>query len=149
MQNDKTYSDIINALVRTRTEANLLLAEVETLERALYKIGEGDFDSTLKAAVRAKTAYALSQAIGQGDGVTLLKSLKEKINALVYLGLTIAFEPNLEIISRLHNWAKQNLGEGVALDLKIDKSILGGAIIEYKGKIGTFSLVNQVDKYFA
>lgn len=148
MQNDKIYSDIVSTLARSRTEANGLLEEIEELERSLYKIGDGDFNSTMEHKIRAKTAYAIDQSIGETDREVFLKDLKAKINSLTYLGLKIAFEPNLEIVGKLHTWVKQNLGEGVALDIVIDKSILGGAIIEYKGKIGNFSILKEVDHYF-
>ncbi len=148
MQNDKIYSEIVSSLARTRFEANMLLTEVEALERSLFKIGKGDFDSTLKSSIRATTAYAIATVIGSGDREEALKRLKAEINALTFLGLTIAFEPNLEIINRIYVWVKQNLGPGIALDISVDKTILGGAVIEYKGKIASFTLLTKVEQYF-
>jgi hypothetical protein len=148
MQNDKTCSEIVNSLARTRAEANLLVAEVETLERSLYKIGEADFDHTLETGVRAKTAYAIGQAVKGGNHSALLIELKAKINSLTYLGLRIAFEPNLEAVGKFYTWVRQNIGEGVALDIVIDKTVLGGAVIEYKGKIKNFSVLTLVNQYF-
>lgn len=148
MQNDKTCSEIVSALARTRTEANLLLEELDLLSRALYKTGTEDFESVLSRDIRAKTANAISMAVVGSDKEAFIKSLKAKIESLSYLGLTIAFEPSLEIIGRLNLWIQQNLGQGVALDITINKSILGGAIIEYKGKIKSFTILSDVDNYF-
>ena len=148
MQNDKIFSEILDSLVRTKEEANLFLSEVEALERSLYKIGEGDFNSTLQKDVRAKTAGVIVQLTGSGDRGLILKTLKAKINTLTYLNLTIAFEPTEDAIGRIHNWVKQNLGEGICLNLTIDKKILGGAVVEYKGKVASFTLLTKVDQYF-
>lgn len=126
----------------------MLLTEVEVLERSLFKIGEGDFESTLEKGVRAKTAYAMRQAIGQRKPEEALAKLKEKINSLTYLNLTVAFEPTLEAVNRFYIWAKQNAGEGVAIDLTVDKSILGGAIVEYKGRVSKTILKEKLDDYF-
>lgn len=143
-----SYTEIISALARTRSEANILLGELDVLLRSLYKTGQDNFDATLAGRVRARTANAISLAVVGANTEVVLKNLKNKIEALNYLGLTIAFDPNLETIGRLYLWVKQNLGDGVAIDLKIEKSILGGAIIEYKGKIRSFTILTAVDNYF-
>lgn len=148
VRNTDSYSQIIGSLVRTKFEANLLLAEIDTLERSLYKIGEGDYESALEKGVRAKTAYAVRAAVSSENKEEFLKNLRQRLNALTYLEVTIAFEPTLETVNRIYIWAKQNLGEGVALDITVNKSILGGAIIEYKGKVATNTLVAKVDEYF-
>jgi len=148
MQNDKIYSDIVTVLVRSKLEANILLSEIDELEKALFKIGEGDWDAVLEKAVRAKTALAIRQAIGETDRKTFLTKLRDQVNSLTYIGLTLAFEPTSEIVSRLSTWIKQNVGEAVALDIAIDKRILGGAIIDYKGKRGNFTLLTKVNAYF-
>lgn len=149
MQNETTFSNIISVLARSKTEAIYLMDEIDKLERSLYKIGEGDFKSTLEKEVRAKTAYVIEQAIGDGNHEVFLKSLREKVCGLTYLGLTIAFEPNLEIVGKIYTWVNQNVGEGISLDISINKSILGGAIIEYKGKIMNLTLLPKIDKYFS
>lgn len=148
MQNDKIYSEITHHLARSKTEANYLIEEIEKLETSLYKTGEGNFDSVMEDSIRAKTAYAITQSIGATDKKVFLKELKDKVKALTYLRLTVAFEPSIATIGRIYSWVNQNLGEGVAVDIAIDKNILGGANIEYKGKIGNFSLIDKVNKYF-
>ena len=148
MQNDKIYSEIINSFVRTKIEANMLLSELDLLRRSLFKIGEGDFNSTLEKNVRAKVANAITQIANDVNREQILKILSEKIKSLNYLSLTIAFEPNLETEGRIITWIRQNLGEGIAIDIKTDKSTLGGAVIEYKGKIGNFTILPKIDEYF-
>ncbi len=148
MQNDKTYSEIVNSLVKTKYDANLFLTEIDVLQRSLYKVGEEDFDHALEKSVRAKTSYAIQKASMGASKEEVLKFLKNKINSLVFLKLTIAFEPTAEVIGRIHTWARQNVGEGVAIDFSVDKSILGGATIEYKGKFKSNTLAEKAEQYF-
>jgi hypothetical protein len=149
MQNDKIYSDILNSLVRTKAEANILLDEIDRLAVSIFKTGDGDFASTLNRGIRAKTAYFIGQLDPSTDREEFLKTLRQKITEIDYLRLVIAFEPTLEIIDKVYTWVHQNIGSNISLDLTIDKTILGGAIIEYKGRIGNFALITDVKKYFS
>lgn len=148
MQNDKICSELVSHFARTKLEANLLLDEVEALQKSTFKVGEGDFDSTLEKNVRAKVATAITQAIGNGSREETLQLLKEKLENLIYLNLTIAFEPTMEVVGRINTWVKQNVGPEVAMDITTDARILGGAIIEYKGKIAKLTLASSLDQYF-
>lgn len=148
MQNDKNCSEIVSALVRTRTEANILLSELDLLTRSLYMVSEGNFTETMETGIRAKTALSISQIINEKNREQVLNDLKVAVNSLNYLGLTIAFEPNMEIIGKISTWVKQNVGTTVALDITINKSILGGATIEYNGKIFSSTVQSRVADYF-
>lgn len=148
MQSDKTCSDIVSALVTTRTEANVLLSEVDILLRSIYMVGDGNFKQTLENGVRSQTALTISKYIEEKKEEELLKGIKEKINSLDYVGLTIAFDPNLEVTRKIVGWVRQNIDKDLMLDININKSILGGAIIEYKGKVVSFTIKTKVDEYF-
>lgn len=148
MQNDKIYSDTVTSLVRTRFEANLLLSELDVLERALFKTGEGDFTSTISSKIRQITANALEKLLITEDKENMLKNLRQKVKLLKYVHLTLAVEPTGETINKIFVWIKQNVDSATAIDIEIDKSILGGAIIEYQGKIKSFTVKQKVDEYF-
>ena len=67
---------------------------------------------------------------GGGDE---LDKLKQAALAMPVVRLTLAFEPN-------RDWIVKAVGEAVVLDMAVDKSILGGAIVENAGKYGDYSL---------
>jgi F0F1-type ATP synthase delta subunit len=149
MQNDKTYSDIISALVRTKSEANILLAELDVLTRSLYKTGPpDDFNSVMDTQIRTKTADFIRHALIKNTPEKIINDFREEISKLEYLSLTIAFDPNYEIVNHVASWVQRNIGEGIALDISVNKSILGGAVIEYKGRVFTDTLTDKIDKYF-
>ncbi len=144
-----SFSEIVSILVRTRTEANLLLSELDLLLRSLYKTGSEDFDHVIQNSIRAKVAYIIIQAIQNQPKEELLMELKKNVESLNYIKLTIAFEPTQQNLERISIWIKQNIGLGLAVDLSVDKSILGGAIVEYSGKIKDFTILPQVNQYFS
>lgn len=43
--------------------------------------------------------------------------------------LTLAFEPDFDFVRKLNEYFSQNMGHRVTLDLKVDKKIVGGAIV--------------------
>ncbi|HVZ11499.1 MAG TPA: F0F1 ATP synthase subunit delta [Patescibacteria group bacterium] len=61
------------------------------------------------------------------------------------LSLTIAFEPTDKTLENVSEWFLLNLKRQVLLDFKIDKNILGGAIIFSKGKYLDYSIRSRFD----
>jgi len=80
------------------------------------------------------------------DGPEGWGKLKERLESLPVFSLTIAFEPTEEFRGKLANWIKENVEKKAVLDLKIDKEILGGAIISWQGKYRNYSLSEKLKK---
>lgn len=125
-----------------------MLWEIGELEKAIFKTDPNIFNETLNSKVRATTADFISSEIAGKDKTEFFKGLKDQLNSLKYLELTIAFEPTLESLSRISDWARKNIAEGLCLDIKRDKRIIGGAIVSYNGRFKDYSLVHEVDGFF-
>ncbi|MEK7064365.1 MAG: F0F1 ATP synthase subunit delta [Patescibacteria group bacterium] len=69
-----------------------------------------------------------------------LDKLKQAALAMPVVRLTLAFEPPGNWILEIRNW----VGKAVVLDMAVDKSILGGAIVENRGKYGDYSLRKMI-----
>lgn len=127
----------------------MLLSEIDLLQKSLFKVSASEnFESTLKKDVRARVALAIEQSMKDTSPEVFLAGLRNAIGKLKYLNLTVAFEPNLDTVGRLYAWVKQNIGDGVVIDFTINKSILGGAIVEYKGKIKNLTILSKIEDYF-
>ncbi len=125
-----------------------MLTEIDELEKAVFKVDPNVFNETLNTRVRASTTNFISSEMVGKDKTEFFKSLKAELASLKYLELTIAFEPTLETLSKISDWARKNIAESLCLDIKRDKRIIGGAIITYNGRFKDYSLVNEVDSYF-
>ena len=73
-----------------------------------------------------------------------LDKLRQAVLDLPVVRLTLALEPAGNWILEIRNWVIKAVGKTVVLDMAVDKSILGGAIIENAGKYGDYSLRKMI-----
>ncbi|SRR5258708_1081082 len=133
MQNDQIYSEII-----TREDFQVLTNELDLLEKSAYKIGENGFEETLKSSVRESTAALITDK-------SMIKELRAKLNTIKFIELTLAFDPSSKLLNKISSLVKSSAGANIALDIKIDKGIIGGVVIAYNGKYGDFSLSGKLE----
>ena len=60
--------------------------------------------------------------------------LREEISKLPILTITLAISPTLELVKELNDWVIANVKGFAATDFVVDKSLIAGAIVEFKGK---------------
>jgi F0F1-type ATP synthase delta subunit len=148
-----TYSDILRD-IKTIDQARELGSEIDTLLNNLFKTKKGfeDILSLITAVGSQKIKDSLlNNKIDMSNQTAtkdFLESLKHEIQKLKEINLTLAFEPNQSTIDNLFTWISQNLGDGIVLQINVDKSILGGAIIEYKGKYEDLTLRKKLEEVF-
>ncbi len=146
MQNDKIYSDILRQ-IRTKSDADELLAELDGLSESIYKTDPAALEATLSTFRSSHAAFIRAALAGGIDKLTLIKELGAQVAALKPVSLALAFEPTEEFAERLHEWLIQNVGEGVVLDFEVKPEIIAGAIISYNGRYLDFSLSNFLKTY--
>jgi F0F1-type ATP synthase delta subunit len=136
--------------IRTKTELNNLLRELEILESSLYKTGDDDFDYTLLNSVNLKLSEAIRTQLQNDDNNTdpgarkaLLEAITNGVNNLKIIKMEIPVEPSQAMIKKIHKWITEKTGAGKIMDLTVDENILGGARITYEGKYADCTL-NQV-----
>lgn|GEM_PF-1830370 len=69
-----------------------------------------------------------------------LMRLKEYIHSLPNIEISLAFDPKKETIDRIADWFRENIKKEVFLDLKVDVTIMGGALIGSNGLFKDYSL---------
>lgn len=135
------YSSILNQ-IKTKDDADLLLGEIDILLRSLYDSGGGGFDSVMATKIRASISNQLSEIFSKNislDKKVFLEGLRDVLGRLEEVGVTLSFEPSRDTIERLANFVKKQIGESAVLNIGCDPSIIGGAVIIYKGKYKDFS----------
>lgn len=75
-----------------------------------------------------------------------LKNVQDTISNIPVMTLTIAFEPNQEILKSLSQWFLFNLNKQIVFDFQIDKKIIAGAAINYDGKFKDYSIKSTFDE---
>lgn len=76
----------------------------------------------------------------------VIDNLKKDLQGLTEVLITFAYQPSVQSLSLFKNLLSEKTGNNVVLDINTDSSILGGAIIEYKGKFGDYSLNNSFSR---
>lgn len=149
------YSDILSN-IKTTDQARELLSEIDILLDALFKTDTNAFEKALNS-ISILASQTLREAF-QKDNIsfedkTMIKEcligLKEEMQKLKTLKLSLAFEVSEGSIDNLFAWVVKNIGEGCILDIKEDKKILGGTIIEFEGKYKDLSLKKTLEETFA
>lgn len=75
-----------------------------------------------------------------------LEELRKEIGSLPEINLQIAFDPSEEVIWGISRWFEEKLQRKFILNFEIKPRIIGGAIVEYKGKVLDFSLRKEIKK---
>jgi len=135
--------------VCTKEDADLLESELDTILSNLFKKNIGQ---VLKKEIRLKTLEELKKNFADFSNTekveVALNKVKDEIRKLKVLSLSIGFEPAEQTLETIFEWVKKNMGEGIVLDIKIDKGILGGAVIAYEGKYRDESVKKMLDDSF-
>lgn len=144
---NKTAREILS-LVRTKEDLNMLESEIETLLTALFK---KNVKKSAKESVRSDIYKILENHFAKvkWDPEALRKiliNLQDEISQFKTISLTIAFEPSAKFMEELSNWVKTNIGEKVFIDLSIDRSVIAGLVVAYKGIYKDYSARKVLNK---
>jgi F0F1-type ATP synthase delta subunit len=143
MQNDQIFSEI-DALVLTKEDFNQLMNEIDLLESSLYELKEGNFDEVMAGKVRKVSASAIGHFIEGKDRAQALKQIKEHVMAIQFLEITLTFEPTKKLLEKILSWVENSSQRRLAIDIKVDANIIGGAKVSYQGKYFDGSLSTKL-----
>lgn len=147
------YKSLIE-LTQTTEDIVSLNEEIDLLLQSLYHVEIYQFEEVLTKFVRIRVAAELRKLLQniketEKDKIkALLSNMYRAICSLPILRLTLAFEPSEYIINNFSHWARLNLEPGILLDLSLDRSLCGGAVIAYQGKLYDFSLRKKLKEIF-
>ncbi|HWA51565.1 MAG TPA: F0F1 ATP synthase subunit delta [Patescibacteria group bacterium] len=132
MQNDQIYSEIIN-FVSTRDDVLNIENDLDLLEKSIYEEKE-NFDFVLKNKIKKTFADTISKLTEGQNKEEVIKKIKEFLEKIEFLEITIPKEPSEILIEKITNWLQKNTDHKIALDIKVDPKIIAGATFSYKGK---------------
>lgn len=152
--NTLMYPDIVDS-VKTIQEINELVLEIDGLLENLFKSDKHSFEKAL-VGINFDTAEKIKQIFLQKkldlkdkEGVkNFLETLKDELNKLKVIKVTLACEWTIKTVNRICNWIKENLGKGYVLDINRDETVLGGAIIVFNGKYKDITLKKRLTETF-
>lgn len=144
----------ILTLVRTKDEANEFQKQLDNLLNVLFS--DAPFETILREYISYEKQEKLLTILSNEHVNTqqpnaiqnCLQEIKKNIAQLPVLTLTIAFSPKQQLLEMLATWFLVHTKKPVLLDIVVNKNLIGGAIIEYKGIFKDYSLKKILqDKY--
>jgi F0F1-type ATP synthase delta subunit len=147
------YEGLIE-LTQTTEDLVKLDEEIDLLLQGIYHVSEDALEDILGKMVRIRVAMEMRKLIKQNNSSkkeevkALFSSMYRTVCALPILQLTLAFEPSEAVIGNISRWARKNLVPGILLDLTLDRSVLGGAMISYHGKFYDLTLKKKLQEIF-
>lgn len=110
--------------IKTLDDRELILSEIESFKRK---------DTS---AVRKEHLDVLSKLN--------LDNLTKKLREVEVIRVILAIEPTLGILEIIDNFLKANLKQKVIIDFDVNKEIIGGMQLVYKGKYCDLSVLHRI-----
>lgn len=128
-----TLEDCINLLFTTQDKPEDILARNMSFElkeklMALLRV----------SAVNINNPEAVKEFI---------KHIKEASDTLPVVTIKVAFEPKEAMVAEISHWFMLNCKKDVLLTFEVDKDLVGGAVIAYKGMYKDYSIKRKLSDY--
>jgi len=142
-------------LMTTRTEANEITKQLETLTESLYEV-KSSVEKNMDKILTQEVKEALKQVCRENEVdfknvlafQKFLENLKLTVAALPAARLTFAFEPKASTIKKIGLWMENNLKEKILVETEVNPAIVGGLLIEFNGNYKDYSLREKLSSYF-
>ncbi len=142
------YEAIINLLV-TKDDVDRLLACIDEFEQELNKKGN-NFESLTRKVIPPTWQEAFhttcqTDKIDTSSPVKVaefFKDLKDAIEKIPIMTVTLAIEPDISVTANLARWLK-SLPHKYVVTFKKDEAIVSGAIVAVNGYYKDYSARNQ------
>ena len=141
------------SLIKTKDNLNMVLSDIESFSKDIFKEGSTDRTELLKAydilfsSLLTEVLDCDINKISNDDLLENLNELRAELSQLETLSLTIAFTPSQNFIDSLYSWIVENLGSKVIIDFKNSQKVIGGALISYQGKYKDYSVDKKLGEY--
>lgn len=129
------------SLLHTKKEADQFLTQVDILSELLFT-NKAPLTETVTQLFSSDIAVYLKEmwknAAIDGENILQLQNylteLKESIKNTPVLNITIAFKPKQRTTQRIFDWVQSKIKQPILLNIKVEREIIGGAVIEFHGK---------------
>lgn len=150
MKNEDVYSEIFEHF-STKKDLSEFLSQLNSLERQFFnnKVSVSDkleeiFSHELESSLRSATEKKKVNIEDSSEFRDFIKELTEYTQKMPVVTLRLAFEPTQKQLLEIEKWFESEIDKHVVFDVVFDESVIGGAVIEYKGKHYDFSVRKKI-----
>ena len=150
----KSLKERVQDYIYTKEDLNLFIQDTEKISDLVFKnpklpLREKIEKSKEKISNKFYDFFLELSQDNHSDKEKILKELeetKEELLKLPVLKIQLAFSPTPSFIKEISDWLKRNLKKKVLLDVEVNPVIVGGAILEYRGRYLDLSLKKEIEK---
>jgi F0F1-type ATP synthase delta subunit len=148
-----TPADIL-VLIRIKDEANEFQKQLDNLLNVLFT--DTPFETLLREHISYEKQEKLLTLFSKehintkqlAEVQACIQEIKKNIAKIPVLTLAIAFPPQQKLLEIIATWFMVNTKKPVLLDIAVNKSLIGGAVIEYKGLFKDYSLKRILEEKY-
>lgn len=123
--------------MHTKVQQEKILSEIDILLDSIYT--KDGLDKALSEKIRHSTAELVKETIKE-DPATKLEEIKEELLNTPVIEVVLAYEPDEAFIEKMYEILAAKTGQAAILDIKQDKTIIGGAQIIKDGYYHDYTL---------
>lgn len=136
---NKDAREAIFELLYTKKQANTFMQQIDAVIASLYRQGRNlnKIQSIFPLEVSEVIIDAMRKekiSINENEACkAFFESLREQVQALNVVDLTIAIDPTLGQVQKIARWIRNNVQETVLLHITVNPQIIGGVQIGLNG----------------
>ena len=151
-QRSVAFSPFVNNIYDT---SGLLrfLDEITLIQRSLFRDKGGPISLKARDFTASSILYTFEEVEKAGlepetdqKQMQFLKELVAFIKKIPVVKISIAFEPTNTFLMKLNSQISATIGKRIILDVVINQYLIGGAVIEYNGKAGKYTLDGPLEE---
>ena len=131
-----------------------VIDQLEAVAKELYHNQEGTITQKLKGKLLASIEAIFSwleqnkiEPNGDGEQKAFIEDIINFLKKVPQVKTTLAFEPDDLFTAKLNEQISVMVGQKVILDILVNHHIVGGIVLEYKGKYRDYSVEPRVNDY--
>jgi hypothetical protein len=150
----------IKDVIATAFERDLLTQFLDQFDQIIFnsqfivknfiaeKLSNDNFIAEKLQSPMAEFVCSYLTQSGEGSDALFVQSkrLRQEVAGLPVITLTVPFRVDQQIASGITAKAREVTGLPVLVELKIDKSLIGGAVVEGNGRVGEYSFRRYFEK---
>lgn len=140
MKSPITYSDLQDLVANIRIADEWLYNDPNHQTNELYNVLSGQAGELLKA-------YCDSHEIDERDKHQLhqaLRAVDSQLQTLEKVTIATAVLLNIDFLTVIHDWIEEHFSASIVIDPQLDKSILGGIKIWWRGIYVDLSILSKL-----
>lgn len=154
LNTEKPWIIEIVAQLHTKLEADHFLVQLSDLSESLFN-SKINFKDKLNALFSSDFSVSILNGIKEAkidennriEVQNYLEQITESIKKTPVINITVAFRPKQSTTQKIYDWISLRLRKPVLLNFKVEKQIIAGAIIEFKGKYFEYTLHKSLNEY--